>query len=577
MKTVTKQKHSKKKMKQGGRKKKQILLIIIAIFLLLLFTILLAPNFMKEKQVAGIQLVLNNNNVTARLEHEVYRDENGNIYLSEDDMQNYFDRYITYQEETETLVTTSDKKVAKMKKGEHVVDINGSEVEMNGTLQEKDGVLYLPFSDLSKNVFNADISYLDEQNTVIVESLDRELIKADMAKNATVKTSTKYFSKVADKVKKGEKVVVVSSDNGWSKIRTERGKVGYVKDKTLANVTTVREAMGEQKQIEGKVSMVWDYYSQVAKAPDRSGETIEGINVVSPAFFSFKEGGSGEIVDNAGQAGREYVAWAHENGYKVWPIFSNSSMLTTTSKMLNDEATRSELINVIVSLADQYQVDGINLDFENMKEEDKDVFSQFVIELAPRLRDMGKVLSVDVTAPDGAPTWSLCYDRDVIAHVADYIVFMAYDQNGISSPKEGTTAGHNWVENNIKKFLGQEGVDADKLILGIPFYTRLWTERDGDISSKVVPMKDVEEKIPEGVIKTWDDDLKQNYVEWSDNGATYKMWIEDEASIREKLKLAKNYQLAGVSFWSKGRESESIWSVIKQEVEQMNSTTETQE
>lgn len=580
MEPVKKQKHLKKKMTRGKKNNKKmmrnILLIVVAI-LIVIGIIFIAPNFMYEEDIDKIELVLNNNNVTSKLKQDVYMDQNGNIYLSEEDMQNYFDRYIRYDKETELLTTTSDKKVAKMKKGEHTVDINGSKVEMNGALTEQNGVLYLPFSDLSRNVFNAEVSYLSDENIVIVESLDRELKKGDMAKNARVKSSAKYFSKTVDKVEKGEKVVVVSTDNGWSKIRTERGKIGYVKEDTVANIITVRENMEEEKQVEGKINMVWDYYSQVAKAPDRTGETIEGVNVVAPAFFSFKEGGNGEIVDNAGQAGREYIEWAHENGYKVWPIFSNSSMLNTTSSMLNDEETRNELINVIVSLVEEYGVDGINLDFEHMKQEDKDIFSQFVIELAPRLRDMGKVLSVDVTAPDGAETWSLCYDRDVLAHVADYMVFMAYDQNGISSPEEGTTAGYNWVENNIKKFLGQEDVDANKLILGIPFYTRLWTERDGEVSSRVVFTKDVDSRIPDGVEKTWDDTLKQNYVEWSDNGATYKMWIEDETSIREKVKLANQYNLAGVSFWSKDREPDSIWSMISEELQKGETQQTSQE
>lgn len=247
-------------------------------------------------------------------------------------------------------------------------------------------------------------------------------------------------------------------------------------------------------------------------------------------------------------------------------MFSNSSMLKTTSAILNDEEQRAKLINAIVSLAERYQVDGINLDFENMKEEDKDIFSQFVIELAPRLRDTGKILSIDVTAPDGAPTWSLCYDRDVLAHVADYLIFMAYDQNGNSSPKEGTTAGYNWVENNINKFLGQEAVDHDKLILGIPFYTRLWTERNGDITSKVVYTKDVDRKLPNGIEKKWDDTLKQNYVEYTQGGATYKMWVEDERSILEKVDLANKYELGGVAFWSKDREPEEIWNKINEKL-----------
>ena len=84
------------------------------------------------------------------------------------------------------------------------------------------------------------------------------------------------------------------------------------------------------------------------------------------------------------------------------------------------------------------------------------MFSRFVIELTPRLKEIGLVTSVDVTAPDGGETWSMCFDRNVIGDAADYIVFMAYDQYGVSSTKPGTTAGYDWVKLSLNKFLKTE-------------------------------------------------------------------------------------------------------------------------
>ncbi len=559
----------KQRTEKKERNKWGLIRNIIFIFLaigIVAFIIHIAPDYMRQEEKQKVNLIINHNNVTSKMKKDLYVDENDTIYLAKEDLSNYFDKYLDYNEQTQKLVSTSEQKVVKMVIGEKKAQINGANVTIAASLMEKDGTIYIPFSELSRNVYNAEITYLKEEKKVIIDSLDRELKKADMAKKVSVKYKAKGLSKTIDKVQKGEKVVVISSNDGWSKIRTQRGNIGYVKETTLANLTVVRQAMEKTKQIEGKVSLVWDYYSESAKAPDRSGEKLQGVNVVSPAFFAFKEGGNGEILDNAGEAGKRYIDWAHQNGYKVWPIFSNSSMLKTTSSYLNEEEKRDALIETIVSLAEKYNVDGINLDFENMKQEDKDVYSQFVIELAPRLRDTGKVLSVDVTAPDGAPNWSLCFDRDVLADVADYMIFMAYDQYGSTSPKEGTTAGYNWVETNLTKFLGQEDVGADKLILGIPFYTRLWTEKNGDVSSKVVFMKDVDKRLPEGVNKQWLEDLRQNYVEYEQNGSVYKMWIEDEKSIQEKLNLMKQYNLAGVAFWSKGRETESVWKMVEEAI-----------
>ena len=199
-----------------------------------------------------------------------------------------------------------------------------------------------------------------------------------------------------------------------------------------------------------------------------------------------------------------------------------------------------------------------------MNLEDKDAFSRFIIELAPRLRDIGKVLSVDVTAPDGSENWSLCYDRNVIGDAADYIVFMAYDQHGSSSVEAGTVAGYDWVESSLNKFIDREEVDSEKIILGIPFYTRVWTEKNGELDSYTIDMNNVDKYIPSGVEKVWKDDVKQNYVEYQKDGKTYKIWIEDEESIKCKLELIDKYNLAGASYWEKDRETDEVWDIVKE-------------
>ena len=325
--------------------------------------------------------------------------------------------------------------------------------------------------------------------------------------------------------------------------------------------------METKKQIEGKVSMVWDYYYEKSSAPDRTGTSIKGINVVSPTFFTLVDEGKGQIQDNVREEGLKYIQWAKSNGYKIWPSVSNSSYIQTTSEIMNDYNLRQDLINNIVSIVLKYDLDGINIDFEYMHDEDKDMFSRFIIELKPRLKEIGAVLSVDVTAPDGSEEWSLCYDRYVIGKVADYIVFMAYDQYGESSTIPGTTAGYNWVKANIEKFLGQEGVSADKIILGVPFFTRVWEEQDGKlIDNPAVDMKNINAIIPDGTNKIWDEDLKQYYVEYQKDGMNNKIWIEDEKSIEAKLSLIQEYNLAGAAYWEKDREPDSIWNLISEKL-----------
>ncbi len=275
--------------------------------------------------------------------------------------------------------------------------------------------------------------------------------------------------------------------------------------------------------------------------------------------------GKGNILDNAGDAGKDYITWAHSNGYQVWPSVSNSSQIETTSEIMRDYKLRQVLINNIVSLVVRYDLDGINIDFEYMYEEDKDLFTRFIIELQPRLNEMGKVLSVDVTAPDGSAEWSMCYDRHTLGKVADYLVFMAYDQHGSSTEEEGTTAGCDWVEANLDKFVGtQEEIAPEKIILGMPFYTWVWEDEGGEPSAYY--MSELDDLIPENASRTWDDQLKQYVVEYQSNGRIQKVWVEDERSIEAKLDLALEYKLAGAAYWAKDREINAIWDLISEKL-----------
>lgn len=532
-----------------------------------------APNYTMEEDDGKTHLIINNNNLTSsdRLSNDVLI-ENGVIYLSEQDISRFFDNYLYYESKYNQYITTSNTKVATIEVGSNKMEVNGISTTISGTIIEREGsdgnkVVYLPFSEM-KDIYNVEIQNIEETNIILIDSLDREQITAEATKDFSVKLKTKFFSRTIDKVKKGEQVIVISkTDNGWAKIRTANGKIGYVKADKLQNEQKVRDNMEQEKQIENeKVSMVFDYYSESRVAPNRNGTSIAGVNVVSPSFFVLKELGKGEIIDKVGENGKKYIEWAKENDYKVWAMFANDSKIETTSEILNDYKIRKQTIESIVDLAVQYGIDGINLDFENIYKEDKDVFTRFVIELYPRLKDLGMSLTVDVTAPDGGENWSLCYDRDALADNCDYLVYMGYDQNNASSTKAGPVAGYNWVRTNVNKFLGQEDVDSSKLILAIPFYTRVWTEDETGklIKSSIVNMKDVDTLINGKAEKQWDEVTRQNYVEYKQGQNTCKIWIEDLDSIREKLLLANEKELAGVAFWEKDRESEEVWDLINE-------------
>lgn len=545
--------------------------IIVGILLLAAIFVLDTSKYYKNDDITDkTNVIINNNNVTARLKQDIII-EDEEIFMSMRDIKNFFDSYIYEETIQNKIITTYDENIAEVYFSGNHITVNDQVQRVDAVAIKRDEEIYLPISEMT-NVYNIELEYIEETDIITIDSIKREQIKAEASKKIAVKDYARVLSRTVDKVKKDEMLVVIAKrEDGWVKVRTENGKIGFVKQSVLEDEIIVREEQKEILQVEGKINMFWDYYSEYVEAPDRTGEKYEGVNVVSPSFFYIDH--EGDFRDKVGTEEKEYIKWAHTNGYKVWPMISNAeagkvssaNILKITSKIMNSYELRKELIQNIVDVCEKYDLDGINIDFEYMYEKDRDLFSRFIIELEPRMKKIGAALSVDVTAPDGSPNWSLCFDRTTISKTADYIIFMGYDQ--YSSTTVGTTAGYNWVENNIEKFIKNCDVEPEKLILAIPFYTKLWTETSaGKVKSETVIMKNIEKKLPDDVTKTWDDTLKQYYVEYKSGSSTMKMWIEDLESIKAKVSLVSKYDLAGVAAWEKDQELNAVWEVINKEL-----------
>ncbi|MBR3325145.1 MAG: hypothetical protein IKG14_03780 [Clostridia bacterium] len=534
--------------------------IIIIMLALIIMLINIAPNYLKITKKDEIKLIINNNDVTSGLKTPIINMNNEN-YLSLADYKNFFDEFL--EEDASSIITTSNTKTVKIQKNNNRIKVNGSDVTIKNASITTNNATYLPISDMA-NVYGYEYSYNENNKALIISSLNKKLVQAISAKDQSLKFKPTNVSRNLEKIARGDTISIIqdtSKDadieiNGWYKVRTKTGNIGYINKKDIIGRKEVRGNL-EWKQISGKVSMVWDYYEPTESAPKREG-TIEGINSVSPSFYQINEDGT--IEKNVS---REYIEWAHFNNYKVWPTLSNVQLgnIDAMSKILSNYDTRANAIENIVKALTENNVDGINIDFENMYKEDKDKFSRFIIELKPRLRDIGMNLCVDVTEPDGSDTWSLCYNRNVIGKVSDYIVFVAYDQFNSSSKTAGPNASYSWVEANIKKFLEQEVVAPNKIIVANAFYTRLWKEQKNELTNTVVNMNEV--NIPDGVQKVWNDEAKQYYIEYQKNNANYKMWIEDQESVSNKLDLVNKYNLAGAGFWEKDREINNVWPIIK--------------
>jgi len=280
------------------------------------------------------------------------------------------------------------------------------------------------------------------------------------------------------------------------------------------------------------------------------------LHVVSPTWFHLQKDG---LVTNL--ADSNYVKWAHQNGYQVWGLFSNSFDLDITHQMLSDPDLRIKVIKQLLSYVDLYQLDGINLDFENVYLKDKDLLVQFVRELTPLMHEKDRTVSIDVTFISKSENWSMFYDRK-----KDYVMVMAYDEHWGSSPVSGSVASLPWVEKGIERIL--EEVPNDKLILGVPFYTRLWIEEKDEngevhVSSKALSMEKAEKWIEENQAEIQIDPIAmQKYVEVQKDSVTYKIWLEDGFSMQKRIEIMKKYRLAGIAAWRRGFESEDFWSLM---------------
>lgn len=574
-------KHKNEENIEKPKRKIFFKIVIILIFLTgIMFSLKIAPNYIRNDITDKTNLIINYSNVTGRMKQNLLIDENEVIYLSLNDIMNYYDKHIYYDQKYNQIVTSSETKLAVLKIDEKQITINGEKQKIDGAAKVKDNIYYLPISEM-EDVYNIKVSKIE--NKVVIESLDKKLTTGRAIKKISVRYKPTFFSRTIEKVSENEKVIIAEVDKnalpqGWIKVRTQNGNIGYVEEKLLKNISVEREEKTYSLKNDEKISLAWEYFSEYAKAPDNSGINYNGVNVVSPSFFYLKlqdtkkENVSkldvisqASILENIGEQGIQYINWAKSNGYKIWPKVSNDTLSTTIDEfscIINDYQLREIMIKDIINYVKEYNLDGINLDFEYMYQNDKDAFSKFVIELAPQLRNLGVCLSVDVTAPDGSSNWSLCYNRNLIGEVADYVVFMAYDQYGTT--KIGTTSGYNWVDLSLNKFLKQEEVPSEKIILGLPFYTKLWKTKNGEVvSSSVVMIKNINNQIPENATKEWKEELQQYYIQYEKDGYVYKMWIEDEESFAKKLDLVQKYNLAGAGYWRKGFENEKIWDNIK--------------
>lgn len=414
----------------------------------------------------------------------------------------------------------------------------------------------------------SDIQYrsYEEPNRVIIDYLWGEYLYTKVTKNTQLRSEPDIKSPLLLQLPVGEELMYVVKEDaprkGFAKVMTKEGIIGYVRERHVQDsyyktIESTYEPPEYTSQLRNdKINLVFHQffnYEAGMKLEELISQT-KGVNVVSPTWF--------DIIDETGEisslASSEYVEKAKSLGLQVWPLIADVNKEVDMNELLSHTSRREKLSNALIEAAINYKVNGINIDFEKIPSEAGEHYIQFLRELSVKCRNNGIVLSVDNYVP--AP-YNKHYNLKEQGEILDYVIIMAYDEHYAGSDVAGPVASLGFVSDAVNNTL--EEVPKEKVIIAIPFYTRLWKETTDGVSSESLAMASAAKLLEDkGVEPKWNDGYGSHYGEFKQDGAVYKIWLENEKSIEEKMKVIYEADVAGVGAWKLGLEEKKVWDII---------------
>lgn len=434
--------------------------------------------------------------------------------------------------------------------------------------QESDGTVYISL-DVVKEYTDLDYAYYSDPNRVVIrnewDGVEQATVQSDTAQ---VRQKGGIKSLILADVQKGDTLLYLENLDNWCKVMTADGYTGYIQTEDISEPEAIEARTAKKDSYERitrdhKINLVW-HQSTSTESNDAMAEMtaeMTGVNVISPTWFSVTD----ETGTISSLASADYVKLAHEAGREVWGLIDNFNEAFDETTDLAYASVRSRIIEQLLAEAASCGMDGINVDFENLKEAGIPHYLQFLRELTSAAHAQNLVVSVDTPVPQA---YTMYYQRGEQARFVDYMIVMAYDEHFAGREEAGSVSSLPFVQQAVEEMT--RVMPADQVICGIPFYTRVWTEKFGQsaITSEVLGMDGAKNYAKENqMTETWDASLGQNVATVETSDARYTIWMEDEQSMEEKLKVIQSADLAGVAEWKLGFECADVWSLISEYIE----------
>ncbi len=480
-------------------------------------------------------------------------------YLALSIVQNELNSRFYWDETEQILVVTTANEVA-------TAGLETMMEEAPVLLRQEDGTVYVAL-DYVAQYTNIQVDTYTNPNRVFLRTQWGETTTAGVEEEGQVRTEQDVKSPVITDVSPDDRVTVLEQGEDWSTVYTRDGFVGYMQNSQLTGLETVEDPGPYQAPeytrttLDGKVFLVWHQVFEESGVDSLNSflENAQGLNVLAPTWFSIQD----EEGNLESRASHEYVEIAHSRGIQVWALVENINIEGVNAvELLSVTSHRTNLINGLMAQAEEYGLDGINVDLEELPAEAGEGYIQLIRELSVACRQRGLILSVDNYVPSA---WTEHYHRAEQGVVADYVVVMAYDEH-YNGSEPGSTSSLEFVRQGVEDTLQE--VPAEKVICALPFYTRLWEDNSGVVTSSTVGMNEVQGVLDQlsqydNFSQEWMAELGQTFAQADrSSGVSCQLWVEDEASMEAKLNAVAPYNLAGIGGWKLGMETDGVWALI---------------